>query len=171
MPTRRTPHQTPRTALPGHAGQQGYTLPELIAVMVLIGILTVVAMPKFDSALGFRDDAWHDALLAALRHSRQTAVAHRRLVCVSVSNAGVDLSIASANPASSCNTALRGPDGQTRFASGSGAATSQSPAGMFYFQPSGRVTSDGAGNSATQWTLTIAGQSPIVLVGETGHVE
>jgi prepilin-type N-terminal cleavage/methylation domain-containing protein len=164
-------HPPPATTRRRRAGRRGHTLPELIAVLVLIGVLAVVALPKFDGALGFRDEAWRDALLDALREAHQTAVAHRRLVCVSVSSSSVSLSIAAANPAGSCGSALPGPDGQANFASGSGAATSLSPAGTLYFQPSGRVTTDAAGNTAGQWTLSIAGLSPITLLGETGHVE
>lgn len=151
---------------------RGFTLPELVAVLLLLSVLAVTAMPKLDGVLSLRDDGWRDQIVAALRLARQSAVGHRRLVCAQVDTTGVALTIAAANPASSCSAALRGADGSSYAAlRGSAAAVTVSPAGTLYFQPSGRVTGDGAGSSAATRTLTIAGQASIVVVGETGHVE
>ena len=151
---------------------RGFSLPELIAVLLLVGILSVFAVPKLQGALSFRDDAWRDQIVAALHYAHKVAISHRRLVCASVAAEGVTLSIASANPAAACNTALAGVDGQALAADSQGAsAASLSPAGPLYFQPSGRVTSDVGGTSAAMRTISVAGQAPIVLVGETGHVE
>jgi MSHA pilin protein MshC len=152
--------------------QGGFTLPELVAVLVVIGILAATAMPKLQSALSFRDTGWHDQLVGALRYAQKTAVSHRRLVCADVAGGAVSLSIASANPASSCSVALPGVDGSTASASSGGAATaSVSPAGALYFQPSGRVTTDGAGSNAVARTVSSSGQANIVVVGETGRVD
>jgi prepilin-type N-terminal cleavage/methylation domain-containing protein len=151
---------------------RGFTLPELVAVMVLLGILAATALPKLQSALAFRDTGWHDQVVAALRYAHQSAISHRRLVCADVAGASVSLTIASANPASSCSTALPGADGRAASATAAGAATaSTSPSGPFYFQPSGRVTSDGAGVTAPVRSITIAGQDSITVVGETGRVD
>ena len=152
--------------------QRGFSLPELVAVLLLVGILSVVAIPKLQGALSFRDDGWRDQIVAALHYAHKVAISHRRLVCASVAANGVTLSIASANPALGCNTSLLGVDGQALAADSLGAAAASiSPGGPLYFQPSGRVTTDGAGSSAATRTITLAGQTPIVVVGETGHVE
>lgn len=151
---------------------RGFTLPELVAVLLLVGILSATAIPRLQGTLSFRDDAWRDQLVAALHYAHKSAISHRRLVCASVGAAGVTLSIAGANPATTCSSALPGLDGQVLAAdSKGGAAAGISPAGTIYFQPSGRVSSDGAGAGAATFTITIAAQAPIVLVGETGHVE
>jgi MSHA pilin protein MshC len=151
---------------------RGFTLPELVAVMVLLGILAATALPKLQSALSFRDAGWHDQVVAALRHAHHSAISHRRLVCADVAGASVTLTIASANPASSCSTALPGTDGGAASATAAGAATATaSPSGPFYFQPSGRVTSDGAGVTAPVRSITINGQDNITVVGETGRVD
>lgn len=156
----------------GFARQRGFTLPELIAVLLLVGILSVSVIPKLQGVLSYRDDAWRDQVIAALHYAHKAAVSHRRLVCANVDTDGVTLSIASANPATSCGAALPGLDGQTHFAASKGAAAATvSPAGPLYFQPSGRVSADGAGSSALSRTVGIAGTASIVLVGETGHVE
>jgi Tfp pilus assembly protein FimT len=140
-------------------------------VIVLTSVLAVFAMPSLDGVFGFRDEAWRGELIAALRNARQTAVAHRRLVCVSITSQGVVLRIAATNPASACTHALNGPDGQSTYATGSGTATSASPSDTVHFQPSGRATLDAAGTTSTVWQITITGQNAITLLGETGHVE
>ena len=151
---------------------RGFTLAELIAVILLVSILSVSALPKLQSALSFRDDGWHDQIVAALRYAHKSAISHRRLVCADVTSGLVNLTIASANPASTCSTALPGIDGSSASADSKGAAAaSVSPSGLIYFQPSGRATSDGAGATPATRTVSIAGQTNIVLVGETGRVD
>lgn len=152
--------------------RNGFTLVELIMVIVMIGVLAVVALPRLQDNTALRASAWHDQVQAALRHARQTAVGHRRLVCASVATGSVTLTIASDNPATTCNTAWRGVDGNAAWARDGGTvATSVSPAGTIHFQPSGRITSDGAGASALNASITVAGETAITIVGETGHVE
>lgn len=151
---------------------RGFTLVELIAVMMLAGVLALVALPRMDGALSLRGAAWRDQVLAAMRHAHQLAQGHRRLVCASVASGAISLSIADSNPATACNQALASPDGHASFAHDSSAiATALSPSGTLYFQPTGRITSDGAGAIAVSATLSIAGESSINLIGETGHVE
>ena len=129
---------------------RGFTTIELVAVIVLMGVLAVVALPRMEGALAQRSDHWRDQVLAALRHAQATAQSHRRLVCA---------------------TALPGADGQAAHASDRRhIATQVSPAGMLYFQPDGRITSDGAGAIATDRSIAIDGQDAIVVVAETGHV-
>jgi hypothetical protein len=79
--------------------------------------------------------------------------------------------MATNNPASSCSQVMAGPDGDARWAADNqGLALVLSPAGTLYFQPNGRITSDGAGNSPVNATVAISGQATIHLAGETGHV-
>ncbi len=83
---------------------------ELIELMVLVSVLAVSALPALTGSVGMRDVAWHDAALGALRHARSTAMAHRRVVCLSVclsfSGNAVSLTMASSNPAVSCDLTL-----------------------------------------------------------------
>lgn len=146
---------------------------ELIVVMVLAGILAAYAMPKVSGALGARDDAWHDSLQGALRFAQKGAVARRRLTCVTITATTVTVSSAAVNPATSCTTTINGPNGSATFASStnSSSATNVSPAGTIYFQPDGRVTTDGAGSTSSDRTITMSGAATITVYGETGYVE
>jgi MSHA pilin protein MshC len=164
----------PSPSLRRPPSEGGFTIIELTIVLILVAILSAVALPKFDLILGLRNDTWRDSLVAGLRFAAKSAVAHRRLVCADVSNTQLTLTVASANPATACDTALTGPTGNSVFATSgnSSATTTVSAAGTIYFQPDGRATSDGAGLTSSSRTITPSGASAIVtLIGETGHVE
>ena len=150
---------------------RGFTMVELIAVLLLVGVLAVVALPRLDGTLGLRGSAWRDQVLAATLQARSLATGHRRLVCLTVATGAVQMALASANPATSCDTPLPGPDGDARWAvDGQSLAVTVTPAGTLYLQPDGRITSDGAGLAAVKATIAIAGEAALQITGETGHV-
>ena len=150
---------------------RGFTAIELVAVIVLMGVLAVVALPSVTGALSFRGDAWRDQVLAALRYAQSTAQSHRRLVCASVATNAVTLTIATANGATTCASSLTGPNGGADYATDTRSlATAVAPSGTLYFQTNGRITTDGAGATATDRTITISGQTSISVVAETGLV-
>jgi MSHA pilin protein MshC len=154
---------------------QGFTMVELVVIIVILGVISAVILPKLDLASGLSEDARRDQVVAGLRYARQTAVSHRRLVCVTVGASSISLQIASANPATVCTTDLAGPDGTGVFASdlSDGTGNSVTPAGTIYFQPDGRVSTDGAGATIASRTIRIDASltNVIDLLGETGYVE
>lgn len=152
------------------AGQRGFTLIELVMVMVLVGIVAVTVMPKLGGITALRGNLWRDQVLAALRHAHSQAASHRRLVCMTITSGRVQLAMASDNPGQSCTANLAGPNADPYWAHDEAApATATSAGGPLYFQPNGRVTLDGAGASVADITITIAGETSIVVVGQTGH--
>ncbi len=176
----RPPPSMPRLIDPPRARgvrQRGFTMNELVMVLVIGGILAAYVAPRLATFAGVRDGAWRDALVSSMRMAQKFAVGHRRLVCATVTNTTVTLRIASANPANACNTDLPGPDGSTVFARASNnqattvVSAGGTPASVLFFQPDGRVTSDGAGTTAVDWTITPTAAAPISIFGETGHVE
>ncbi|HJV84117.1 MAG TPA: prepilin-type N-terminal cleavage/methylation domain-containing protein [Noviherbaspirillum sp.] len=148
--------------------RSGFTLVELVATMVIIGVLAFVALPRFSLISTFQTEAFRDQVVAALRYGQKSAVSHRRLVCADVTSNSVSLRIASVNPASNCGSAtLNGPDGQSPYASNSSALISAGT-GTLYFQPSGTVT-NGAGVT-TDYSIAINGTDPVTVTGATGYV-
>lgn len=149
----------------------------MVVTLLIIGILTAVAIPVLGNFFSPSMDAARQSVLAALRQARFTAYGHRRLVCVSVSGASLGQVQASVNPAASCTGAtLVSPTGNANFIQGlTGLTLASSPSATLYFQPDGRVTSDLAGASATNYTVTlsIAAQTSttVTLSGASGSAQ
>lgn len=151
----------------------GFTLPELITVMVVLGILSAVALPRMMDRSVLTGSVFRSDVVSALRYAQKSAVGHRRLVCATFTSTSVTLSIATANPASACNTALSAPDGSPYQSKDGSVQVSGYPAGgVLYFQTVGTVTSDGAGTTVFSGNIAITGQSsPVRVDGATGYVE
>ena len=157
---------------------RGYTMVEMVVVLVLAGILAAIVIPRFGSAMGARDDAWRDALVSGIRFAHKTALSHRRLVCAQVGATNLTLRIATSTTATSCDLDLVVPMGaagvfatSSNSASGTSVSPAGTPSGMLYFHPDGRTTTDGAGTTVATRTISASGISNITVHGETGHVE
>jgi len=99
--------------LVGLGRQGGFTVIELIMVIVILGVLAVFAAPRLFNNTDFYARGFHDETLSILRYAQKAAVAQRRTVCVSFSlpdPASAQLSIASDAAVFTCNTALSGPN-------------------------------------------------------------
>ena len=149
---------------------RGFTLVELVTVMILIGILAVVAMPNLNQAQGFDATSFRDRVAASLRYAQKSAVAKRRMVCATVAADGLslNLTVAATFGAGACANAMAGPDSANPAAVSPSANVTLTPAQTLFFQSSGAVTSTAAG---TTYILTVTGQAPITVTGATGHVD
>jgi len=70
---------------------KGFTLIELIAVIVLLSILGVVALSRLGNTDGFETRAFYDDVVNALRYAQKLAVSTGCEVQVSLSSTGYDL--------------------------------------------------------------------------------
>jgi MSHA pilin protein MshC len=146
-------------------------------VNLAIGVLVstawaALAVPRLGSVLGSRLDAYRDGLMAGLRQAAATAAHHRRLVCATLDAAGtLRLSIAAANPASSCSATLAGPDGQAAWVvAPSGMSMTGSPGLSLYFQPAGTVSSTATG-APVDVVLQPTGVTAITVRGRNAHAQ
>ena len=69
--------------------QQGFTIVELITIIIILGILAAIAAPRFFDRNVFASRGFHDQVIATLRHAQKTAIAQRSFVCVAFSAVGV----------------------------------------------------------------------------------
>jgi MSHA pilin protein MshC len=150
------------------AHQRGFTLVELILVMVMIGILTALAAPRIVAGSDFNVQGFHDETLAYLRYAQKTAIAQRRTVCVVFAANSTTLNMASAATATTCDTAMRGPRGESPAqVTGDEFDTMYAPTpANFNFDGLGQLV-DATGAALANQTIQISGAARTITV-ETG---
>lgn len=146
--------------------QRGFTVIELIMVLVLIGLIAVFVAPRLNSK-DFEARGFHDETLALLRYAQKSAIAQRRTVCVAFTATETRLSMAPDEGSSSCTVALVGPTESTAIVTArSGITYLATPAGFQFNalgQPSAsRTMQVASGGVAIGQTITVE--------AETGYV-
>lgn len=161
MPTVES-HRSASHCGPGRRpNQHGFTLIELIMVMVLMGVLAVVVAPRIFNTGDFTARGFHDETLSLLRFAQKTAIAQRRVVCVALNANGVALTMdtdPNTPPDGVCDAAPVLPNTPR---GGNGLAGSVA---AFQFTPLGST------NQAAAVTVTIPNAAGITVEADTGYV-
>ena len=155
------------------SGQRGFTLIELVMVLVLLGILSVVVLPKVGTTTSsYQTAAFAEQVRSALQYGQKMAVSHRRMVCAAITSSSVTLTVASNFGDSACSAAVLtgAASGNSAIATSPGSSIVIAPAGSMYFQPSGQVTTDATGTTVGNFALTVGGTTAISVQGATGYV-
>lgn len=151
------------------SGSRGYTLIELVVVIVIAGILATAAAPHFFDQATFAQRGYADALAGALRLAQKTAVASDcpTRVTIAAGAYAVAQQAASGNTCNatdnSWNTIVLGPDGAA-VSDTAPAGVTASPTGAWIFAGSGVLSSAPAGS------LTV-GSHNITIDASTGYVQ
>lgn len=141
--------------------QRGFTLVELILVMVVIGILAAVAGPRFFERNVFDERIYFEETLAAVRYAQKVAVASGCLIRVEVDDNGYRLNYATACDTQAANTPVADPAGGA-YQAGNPHKVSVVPALSVRFDALG---------SADRLQATTVGGTFVMTVHETGFVE
>ncbi len=142
--------------------EYGFTLVELVVIVVILGVMAAIGVPRFMARDGFDSRGFYDRATATVRFAQKTAVAWRRPVFVCVTSTQV-----TAGTAAGCATPLTNPvTGNPAQETAPSGVTLNAVA--FSFDGLGRPS---AGVTIT-FTSTIAGDPAraIAVAAETGHV-
>lgn len=134
----------------------GFTLPELVIVLLLVGILGVYIAPRLE--LGpLSEQGYTEELLAGIRYAHQLALASGCGVTVNLGASGFDLAYSGA-PGACAAAPVRDPARGVTFAESAPAGLTLSGLSFSY---------DGLGRASQGQTITVGGQT-IQVVAETG---
>jgi MSHA pilin protein MshC len=155
---------------------RGFTIVELIVVMIIVGALAAIGIPRLVGDKSSEAAVFGDQVASGLRRAQKIAMGHRRVVSASVGPKGVVLRV---NTSGTTWIALNGV-GDDDYATSDSAltVTTGSLPATLYFQPDGRITTDAGGAAAWAGSLSVTGAvnggtlfRTITVQGATGYVE
>lgn len=154
----------------------GFTLVELITVLVVAAILAAVAAPRFFTRSAFEERGFYDQVLATLRYAQRVAIAERREACVALTASTVTLSLnPSTTAGAACSAIVRTPGESAPYAIAVPTGLTLAlafPNPSFRFNGLGQPVSD-AGALLGDQTITLTGTDArnITVWGQTGYVQ
>jgi MSHA pilin protein MshC len=101
--------------------QRGFTLVELITIVVILGIISVAAIPRFFDKNVFDSRGFYDQVISTLRYTQKTAISKRRFVCARFTSRTIELTYDAIAPgpahltAACPGTPMTSPAGQTPY--------------------------------------------------------
>ena len=155
---------TPAFRLAPSSCSTGFTLVELIAIILLAGILASVAAPRFFNATTFTSRGYTDEVAGFLRYAQKLAVARRSDITVQIDASGLALCATATNPCTDANP-WPGPQGDTPY-------RADVPNGVSLATSGASFTFDSRGLPSSGITLTLTGDTvrTLTVEPETGYV-
>jgi MSHA pilin protein MshC len=147
---------------------KGFTLVELVMTIVILGILSATALPKFFSISAFQERGLSDDTLSAIRYAQKLAVASGCNVQVVISANQFALKQPGASNRSQCASTTASNFTQTVKRPGSGESSYQgSQSGVAISNATIYFTAKGTASTGLDITV---GSRKITVVQDTGFV-
>lgn len=146
------------------SSERGFSLVELILVMVIAGVLAAVAVPRLVGRNSFDTRGFADQVAAATRFAQKLAVSQRRDVFVHFSAGAATLCYSAVAP---CSTPAPGPGGEKPY-------TISAPSGVTIASPVAALGFDAGGRPDIAATLDVqvngTATHRVRVEQETGYV-
>lgn len=141
----------------------GFTLVELVLVLVVVGVLASVAAPRLLEQGATRTRGATIEVRAALRHAQKLAMSKNREVCATLAATQVALTFNPlATPGAPCVSNVSRPGSDEAYLYNLPAGVALTPPANVRFDVRGRP------NGAFNWT--VGGSQVVSLEAETGYV-
>ncbi len=149
-----------------HAMPRGFSLIELVAVLVIVGALAIFVAPRLNIT-GFSEFSFHERVFAAVRHAQKTATASRCEVTFTVDSTGgtysAEFNGAGAPACPAAGTGLGSPGG-------SGDLSGTAPDGVTLTLSGPDIVLDGFGVPNNGRRSIGVGGRQVVIEANTGYV-
>ena len=141
----------------------GFTIIELVVVLLIVGVLAVTAVPSLLGKGVFDSRGFSDQISAALRFAQKAAISERRAVCAAFGTNSLTLTIAPNAGSAVCTTNLTGPSGAAPYSVSSATVAFTSVPTNFQFNALGQAN--------VGQTISVTGATgSITIEPDTGYV-
>jgi|SRR5579871_4596176 len=142
---------------------RGFTVVELVTVLIIAGILAAIGLPRLANRYGTDERSFSDQVQAALRYGQKISLAAHRNVCVTVAGNALSLQYGAAGACGPAPVATPG---------GSAAYTVNAPTGVT-LRPNGAFQFDSANGGRplpNRAHVLRVGNRTVTVEAETGYV-